>query len=250
MGQGASGGGMQRGAASAPAGGTPGVAPIAPSMQQPVAPVAPSVPADKVSAPLSGPLELPGTGAASGAGGSAASGATQGTSVPQGLPVTAPPAPIAPAESAGAAGTGAGSGGASDGGAHSAVGIDGPSDAKVGEEFDVRVQVSTQDPITHLRAQLRYDTSALQIVSASVGEAVPAGAGSPTVNTRGVGAQLDVTTPSEDPVLGTGTLMTVRFKALAPRSGSNIAAMLNVLAGSGAAAASASAQPLVINIHQ
>jgi hypothetical protein len=161
--------------------------------------------------------------------------------------VTAPPAAIAAANAGAAAGGGAASGAA--GAAHSALTVDGPSDAKVGEEFDVRVQLSTQDPITHLRAQLRYDSSALQIVSASLGDAVPAGAGSPTVNTRGIGAQLDVTTPSEDPVLGAGTLMTVRFKAMAPRKESNIAAMLNVLGGSGAAAASASAQPLVINIH-
>jgi hypothetical protein len=159
--------------------------------------------------------------------------------------VAAPPAPIVAAES-GAAGS---AGAAAGAGAPSALAIDGPSDARVGDEFDVRVQVSTQDPITHLRAQLRYDSSALQIVSASTGDAVPAGAGSPSVNTRGVGAQLDVTTPSEDPVLGTGTLMTVRFKALAPRKESNIAAMLNVLGGSGGAVGSASAQPLVINIR-
>jgi general secretion pathway protein D len=240
MGQGGVSGGATRSAAPAPAG-APGVAPVAPSVQQ-MAPVTPSVPADKVSAPLSGPLELPGTGAA---GGPAASGGTPGAGAQQGLAVTAPPAPIAAADGAGAGTTG----GAAGGGTPSALTIDGPSDAKVGDEFDVRVQVSTQDPITHLRAQLRYDSSALQIVSASTGEAVPPGAGSPTVNTRGVGAQLDVTTPSEDPVLGTGTLMTVRFKALAPRKESNVAAMLNVLSSTGGAANSASAQPLVINIR-
>jgi len=249
MGQGASGGGTSRGAAAAPTaaptGAATGVAPIAPSLQQPTEPVAPPVAADKVSAPLSGSLELPGTGAAGAAGGPAASGGTPGASAQQGLAVTAPPAPIAAAEGAGAGGAG----GAAGGGTPSALTIDGPSDAKVGDEFDVRVQVSTQDPITHLRAQLRYDSSALQIVSASTGDAVPAGAGSPTVNTRGVGAQLDVTTPSEDPVMGTGTLMTVRFKAVAARKESNIAAMLNVLSGTGGAANSASAQPLVITIH-
>jgi hypothetical protein len=154
------------------------------------------------------------------------------------MPAATPPAAIVAAD------TGGGSGG------HSALTVDGPSDAKVGDEFDVRVQISTQDPITHLRAQLRYDSSALQIVDASVGEAVPPGAGSPTVNTKGVGAQLDVTTPPEDPVLGSGTLMTVRFKALATRPSSNIAAMVNVLGGSGSATGNATAQPLVVNIHQ
>lgn len=230
-------------AVSAPAG--PGVGPIAPSGGGP-APVAPSVPADKVSAPLSGPLELPGTAAPSGAAAENRSQAAPNT--PQGLP-TAPPAPIVAAAAGAEASAAGGTGSTSAGGAPSALTIEGPSEAKVGEEFDVQIQLSTQDPITHLRAQLRYDSSALQIMSASAGAVVPAGAGSPSVNTRGVGAQLDVTTPSDDPVVGSGTLMTVRFKAMAARPGSNIAAMLNVLSGSGAAVGSASASPLVIKIH-
>jgi general secretion pathway protein D len=230
------------GAAPAPAAvPAPGITPSG------VQPVAPSVPPSDVSAPLSGPLELPGTGAGSGPGPTNKSQAAQSTS--QGLPVTAPPAPIVAADAGGAASSGAAAGAGAGGGGHSALSVDGPTDAKLGDEFDVHVQLSSQDPITHLRSQLRYDSSALQIVSASVGDVVPAGAGSPSVNTRGVGAQLDVTTPPEDPVLGTGTLMTVRFKALAARPASSIAAMLNILGGTGAAVGSTSAQPLVINIH-
>jgi hypothetical protein len=118
----------------------------------------------------------------------------------------------------------------------------------VGQEFDVQVQLSTQEPLTHLRAQLRFDASALQLLSASVGSAVPASAGAPTVSTRGAGAQLEFTASSDDPVQGTGTLMTTRFKALAPRPSTSIAAMLNVLGGRGAAVGSSSAQPLQISI--
>jgi general secretion pathway protein D len=233
------------GSASAPPA-TPGVAPVQPSGAP--QPIAPSVPADTVSAPLSGPVELPGTG-----GGSAVP-ENKSAAASQGVP-SAPPAPIVAASTpAAAGGEGSAGGGAAAGskagGAPSALTVEGPSEAKIGDEFDVRVQLSTQDPITHLRAQLRYDSSALQIVDASVGEVVPPGAGSPTVNTKGVGAQLDVTTPPEDPVLGSGTLMTVRFKALATRPSSNIAAMVNVLGGSGSATGNASAQPLVVNIHQ
>ncbi len=190
-----------------------------------VEPVNPSVSPGAVSAPLSGPtgknLSAP-------------------APAPQGLPVTAPPAAIVATQTAAAAAAG---------GAPSALSIEGPADAKVGEEFDVRIQLSSQEPITHLRSQLRYDSSALQIVSASAGEVVPASAGGPTVNTRGVGAQLDVTTPAEDPVLGSGTLMTVRFKAVAPRPSTSVAAMLNVLGGTGGAVGSSSAQPLAIVIH-
>ena len=219
---------------AAPVPAATGVAPVQPSGGP--QPIAPSVPADTVSAPLSGPVELPGTG---GPGGATAENKSQAPGAPREMPAATPPAAIVATDTGGAAG-----------GGHSALTVDGPSDAKVGDEFDVRVQFSTQDPITHLRAQLRYDSSALQIVDASVGEAVPPGAGSPTVNTKGVGAQLDVTTPPEDPVLGSGTLMTVRFKALATRPSSNIAAMVNVLGGSGSATGNATAQPLVVNIHQ
>jgi len=205
----------------------PGGAPVPSSSPQPVNPsVAPS----SVSAPLSGP-----------------GAQNQSAPAPQGLPVTAPPAPIVAAAASGAASQQTQAGAAS--GAPSALTLEGPAEAKVGEEFDVRVQLSSQDPITHLRSQLRFDSSALQIVSASVGEVVPASAGTPTVNTRGVGAQLDVTTPTEDPVLGSGTLMTVRFKALAPRPSSNVAAMLNVLGTTGGAVGSSAAQPLAIVIH-
>jgi len=207
----------------------PGGAPVPNSNPQPVSP---SVAPGTVSAPLSGP-----------------GAQNQSAPAPQGLPVTAPPAPIVAAAASGAAAASQQTQAGAASAVPSALTLEGPAEAKVGEEFDVRVQLSSQEPITHLRSQLRFDSSALQIVSASTGEVVPASAGAPTVNTRGVGAQLDVTTPAEDPVQGSGTLMTVRFKALAPRPSSNVAAMLNVLGGTGGAVGSSSAQPLAIVIH-
>ena len=127
--------------------------------------------------------------------------------------------------------------------------LDGPDNAKVGEEFQVAVQLSAREGITRLRSQLRFDASALQLVSATVGDAVPAGAHSPSVDVKGGGAQLDVVTSPEDPVQGTGSLMILRFKALAPRATTNIAAMLNVLGGTGAAVGTSSAQPLKVAIR-
>lgn len=111
----------------------------------------------------------------------------------------------------------------------------------------MEVQLSTDEPITHLRSQLRFDSSALKLLSASTGDAVPAAAGDPKVATVSLGAQLDVQTTSDSPVQGTGTLMTLHFKALAPRS-TNIAAMVNVLGTSGGATGTASAEPLAIAI--
>jgi general secretion pathway protein D len=207
-------------------------------------PVNPSVAPGSVSAPLSGPAEPPSTGAST-------KSMAVPTPSPEGLPVTAPPATIAAAEGGTAAPSAAASGRASgsDSPARSALSVEGPTDAKVGEEFDVQVRVSAQEPITRLRSQLRFDSSALQLVNANTGDAVPAGAGGPTVNTKGVGAQLDLVTTEDDPVQGTGTLMTVRFKAVAPRQTTNIAAMLNVLGSNGAAVGSSSAEPLRLAIQ-
>ncbi|MBV9621202.1 MAG: type II and III secretion system protein [Gammaproteobacteria bacterium] len=199
-------------------------------------PVNPSVPAATVSAPLGG------------------------SEVPQGPPITAVPAPIAPVpappsaagESAANAASSTGAAPASQpggAGAPSALSVQGPSEAKVGDEFDVIVQLSSSEPITRLRSQLRFDATALQLMNASTGEIVPAAAGSPTISTRGAGAQLDVTTTSEEPVQGSGPLMLLHFKALTARPATHVSAMLNVLSGTGAAVGSSAAQPLQIAIQ-
>jgi general secretion pathway protein D len=272
-----------RGPAPAPAAPTSGQMPAAaPPGQMPGAPVSvspggpqpvnPSVPAGAVSAPLggeslpsgqepSGP-EPSGMDTATNTGNTAAparglttapaqglpaaaparqalAATTPPAPSPQGLPIAAPPAAIAP-DNPGSTGSA---------GARSALSIDGPSDAKVGDEFQVAVQLSSQQGITRLRSQLRFDASALQLISATTGDAIPAGANSPSVDTKGGGAQLNVVTTPDDPVQGSGSLMILRFRALAPRPATNIAAMLNVLGGTGAAVGSTSAEPLKIAIR-
>ncbi|TLY78822.1 MAG: hypothetical protein E6K41_13675, partial [Gammaproteobacteria bacterium] len=112
----------------------------------------------------------------------------------------------------------------------------------------VTVRLATDQSITHLRSQLRFDSSALQLVSASTGDLVPAAAGAPKVETRGGGAQLDVTTTSDEPVQGSGSLMVLQFKAVAARP-ATIIAMLNVLGGTGAAVGNSTAPPLKIAIQ-
>ena len=159
------------------------------------------------------------------------------------LAATAPPATI-PSNASGPQG-----GGDAGALAPSALTLEGPNEAKVGEEFEVVVRLATDESITHLRSQLRFEAAALQLLSAETGNMVPAAAGSPKVNTRPGGAQLDVTTTSDSPVQGQGSLMTLQFKAVAPRSATNIQANLNVLGGSGAATANSTAPPLTIAIR-
>ena len=205
-----------------------------------VQPVNPSIPPGEVSAPLGEPPAPPPT----------TSSSTYRAPVippaPQGLPASTVPASIAPAATVAAAGAASVAGA----GARSGLNLEGPADTKVGDEFQVVLQLSSQQGITRLRSQLRFDSAALQLISATVGDVVPAAAGGPTVDTRGGGAQLDVVASPEDPVQGSGSLMILRFKALAARPATSIAAMVNVLGGTGAAVGSSSAQPLKIAIRQ
>jgi hypothetical protein len=112
----------------------------------------------------------------------------------------------------------------------------------------VTVRLATDQSITHLRTQLRFDATALQLLSADTGNLVPAAAGSPKVESHGGGAQLDISTTADEPVQGSGSIMVLQFKALQPRAASNIVAMLNVLGGAGAAVANSSAPPLQVAI--
>jgi general secretion pathway protein D len=161
--------------------------------------------------------------------------ATASSAAPAAVPITTPPVAVPSNNSAA-------------GGGSSALSLDGPRQAKVGEEFPVTVRLSTDQSITRLRAQLRFDASALQVLSADTGDMVPAAAGNPKVQTRGGGAQLDVTTTADEPVQGSGSLMVVNFRAMQARPASDISAMLNVLGASGAAVGNSSAAPLKMAI--
>jgi len=151
------------------------------------------------------------------------------------MPVAAPPARIEPGTAAPTAGA--------------ALTIEGPANARVGDEFQVVVHLSSAQAITHLRSQVRFDSRALQLISATTGEIVPATAGSPSVDARSGGAQLDVVASSDDPVQGEGGLMVLRFKALGPRPSTSIAAQVSVLGSAGAAVGNGAAAPLNVTIQ-
>jgi hypothetical protein len=127
------------------------------------------------------------------------------------------------------------------------VTVDGPGETAVGQEFDVTVRMATDIAISRLRGQVRFDTSALQLISATAGDVVPSTAGSPTVDPKAGGAQLDVVA-SDDPIQGEGSLMLLRFKALAARPSSAIAAQVSAMGPSGTAMANAASQPLSVAI--
>jgi hypothetical protein len=70
-----------------------------------------------------------------------------------------------------------------------------------------------------------------------------------TVDARSGGAQLEVVASSEDPVQGEGGLMVLRFKALAPRPSTSIAAQVSVVGSAGAAIGNSAAPALNIAIQ-
>jgi general secretion pathway protein D len=130
---------------------------------------------------------------------------------------------------------------------HPTVTVDGPGEIAVGQEFDVTVRMATDIGIGRLRSQVRFDSSALQLMSATAGDLVPSSAGSPTVDAKSGGAQMDIVA-SDDPIQGEGSLMLLRFKALVARPASAIAAQISAMAPSGAAMANAASQPLSVVI--
>ena len=128
--------------------------------------------------------------------------------------------------------------------------IDGPAAVRVGEEFPVTVHFASELPATRLRVQLRFDSSAMQMIGATSGDVVPAAAGSPNIEARTGGAQMEIVATADDPVRGSGDLMTLRFKALKARPQVSVAAMLSMVGTSGAATGTSSATPVNIAIQQ
>lgn len=128
------------------------------------------------------------------------------------------------------------------------VTLSGPGDITVGQEFDVELKANVPQAIKHLRAQVRFDATALQLLSSNAGSLIPSSAGTPSVQARAGGAALDVTS-TDEPVQGEGTVMSLHFKALSPRGQTALAAQVSAVSGSGSAAANSAAPPLNLTIQ-
>jgi general secretion pathway protein D len=130
---------------------------------------------------------------------------------------------------------------------HPTVTVDGPIETTVGQEIEVTVRMATDIGITRVRGQVRFDATALQLVSASAGDLVPSSAGSPNVDAKSGGAQLDVVS-GDSPIEGEGSLMVLRFKALTAKAATPIVAQVSAVGSSGTSLASAASQPLSLAI--
>jgi general secretion pathway protein D len=110
---------------------------------------------------------------------------------------------------------------------------EGPAEVKVGDEFDVTLQLDTGGSLTQLRGQIRYDANALELVSAGSGSVL--GSVEAHVETpRGV-ALIDATASADAPISGSGALLTMHFRALMARPSSAVSARVAATAVQGGA---------------
>ncbi len=172
----------------------------------------------------------PATDAAAGAAGTTAAGTAEGAV-----------AAGAVAGAAGAAGATAAEGGAATPPAKPEVTIEGPDSASVGQEIDVAVKVTSGQPLGRIRAQVRYDASALQLVSAEPGDLAPSGE-TPKVDLRSGGAQVEFAGVEAN----SGSMLNLRFRVVAPRP-AVVTTQVVTLGADGAALGATPATSLKIN---
>ena len=122
---------------------------------------------------------------------------------------------------------------------------DAPTEVKVGDEFDLTLQLDTGGPLTQLRGQIRYDAAALELLSASAGSVL--GSAEANVQTpRGV-AIVDATATADAPFSGSGAMLSMRFKALIARPATALSARV-AATGMAGGAGMPTAPPLNITI--
>jgi general secretion pathway protein D len=129
------------------------------------------------------------------------------------------------------------------------VTVEGPETAKVGDEISVAVRLATPSPLGRIRAQVGFDASALQLVSADPGDLVPSSA-TPRVDTRPGGVQLEVAGGEGSPVAGRGTLLDLRFRVVAARPAIAVTTQVVLVGEDGVAVGATQATPLRIAVGQ
>jgi general secretion pathway protein D len=123
--------------------------------------------------------------------------------------------------------------------------INGPSEVGIGDEFTVTLQLQSDQPIARVRAQLRFDGSAFQLLSGDPGGMVPDSTGAKVIGRPG-GAQLEATATAGDPMSGKGDLMVLKFKTLQARPQASFAAQITVMGASGAIMANSTPTALTV----
>jgi len=129
------------------------------------------------------------------------------------------------------------------------VSIEGPDAAKVGEEVNVSVKLTSSAAFGRVRTQVAFDAGALQLVSAEPGDLAASGE-APKVETRSGGVHLEFVGSEGAPVSGGGTLINLRFRVVATRPVISIATQVVLVGEDGVAVAATQATPLKIAVAQ
>jgi general secretion pathway protein D len=204
------------------------------------APFASGAALESVGAPMAG-------GVSFGAGGAVATPPPAPSSGPRAVPgrIEAASRPASDGAVASAEATAATQGAAADG--RPKVTIEGPDTAKVGDEVSVSVKLASTSALGRIRTQVGFDATALQLVSAEPGDL--AGSGSPKVDTKSGGVQLELAGSEGSPVSGGGSLVHLRFRVVAARPIA-IATQVVLVGEDGAAVAATQATPLQIAVEK
>ncbi len=90
--------------------------------------------------------------------------------------------------------------------------------AKAGDEIKVAVRLASGTAAGKLRAQVRFDASALQLLSAEAGS-IAASGDSPKLDIHPGAVQLELAGSNEAPLGTNGSIVDLRFRAVTPRPG-------------------------------
>ncbi len=106
----------------------------------------------------------------------------------------------------------------------------------MGQEFDVAVTFAGGSALKQVRAQLRYDPAALQLVSADAGDVIPSdirGTTLPRINQIAGVVQFVANASADAPMQADGSLLVLHFKALTPSATTKISLQWGALAANG-----------------
>jgi general secretion pathway protein D len=101
----------------------------------------------------------------------------------------------------------------------------GSTETKVGQGFDVAVNLSTPQPLGRISSQLHFDGGVLQLDGVEAGDLIPAdiqSTATPKINQRAGVVQYVLAATKDSKIQGDGGFMVLHFKALAPATSTPI----------------------------
>lgn len=134
------------------------------------------------------------------------------------------------------------------GGSHPALVLDGEPAVAVGEDFTVTLNIARADAVSGMRTVLRYDPAVLQFTGGSAGGLIPEEMRAAAVPRSEVGGGRVRFEISGTDLSGDGTLVTLSFRALAPRPQTMVTLQQFAASSGGEAIAVQAPRPLVIAV--